>query len=604
MNLLSFRLLTAAAMVTSSTLAACAREASPEAVAWAKQRIKPLVSVEAGQGFSDLEPLRAMIGSARVVGLGEATHGTREHFQLKHRLAEFLASEMGFTIFSIEASSPEAFAVDDFVSGTMPDEQAPDPAALIGGMYFWTWNTEEVLAMVRWMRSFNQAERAAGSTRHLRFTGFDMQTISQCRRIVREFVEKRDPEFLASLDTHTDTIRRMATEGGAGGGFGAAISAIKIDAARGKKLAITGFIRTEGVEGTAAAWCRVDGPGDRPLAFDRMDDRALKGDTDWTPFTISLDVPNDATGIVFGMLLNGMGTAWYDDFAVTLDGQPYDAKGDFDGSFDGAERVGFRPTRPAQFDAQIDRAIKRTGAGSLRFQSAERGKASTPAEALASAEAIIKRLSAGRAAAIASGATPADADWAIQNARIMKQWAVTNGPDGGVAARDQAMAENVLWLLEQNPEAKVILWAHNWHVSTINHWMGKHLRDKLGEQYLAIGLAAGGGEYRAMPSPGNGGPRGSSAFIHTLQEPTDYSAEGILRGTGVPLGYLDLRNPTDDDPGTAWLRGVIGFGSIGAVQLDRRFMPTPVGKMFDVLMWTDRTTPARQLPTSPAQPGN
>ena len=47
--------------------------------------------------------------------LGEATHGSREFFQLKHRMLEFLATEMGFTIFSIEANMPEAYKLNDFV---------------------------------------------------------------------------------------------------------------------------------------------------------------------------------------------------------------------------------------------------------------------------------------------------------------------------------------------------------------------------------------------------------------------------------------------------------------------------------------------------------
>ena len=48
-----------------------------------------------------------MIGDAHIVSLGEATHGTAEFFRMKHRLVEFLASEMGFTVFAIEANMPE-----------------------------------------------------------------------------------------------------------------------------------------------------------------------------------------------------------------------------------------------------------------------------------------------------------------------------------------------------------------------------------------------------------------------------------------------------------------------------------------------------------------
>ncbi len=141
-------------------------------VGWLRDRAIPLQTVEAGRGFADLQPLKKIIGDARIVALGEATHGTREFFQLKHRMLEFLATEMGFTIFSIEANMPEAYRLNDYVLTGVGD-----PAALLRGMYFWTWDTEEVLDMIRWMRRFNETGKGK-----LEFTGFDMQTADRRRR--------------------------------------------------------------------------------------------------------------------------------------------------------------------------------------------------------------------------------------------------------------------------------------------------------------------------------------------------------------------------------------------------------------------------------------
>jgi hypothetical protein len=62
-----------------------------------------LTTVEAGHGFDDMMPIARIVGDARVVALGETTHGTREFFQLKHRMIEFLTTQIGFTIFTIEA---------------------------------------------------------------------------------------------------------------------------------------------------------------------------------------------------------------------------------------------------------------------------------------------------------------------------------------------------------------------------------------------------------------------------------------------------------------------------------------------------------------------
>src|ERR671927_351649 len=149
---------------------ACAQSAqqNPDkpVVDWIAANAIRLQTPEAGHGFADMQLLKKIIGNARIVSLGEATHGTREFFQLKHRMLEFLATEKGFTIFSIEANMPEAYRLNDYVLNGKGD-----PAALIKGMYFWTWSTEEVLDMVQWMREFNQSGKG-----RVEFTGFDMQT--------------------------------------------------------------------------------------------------------------------------------------------------------------------------------------------------------------------------------------------------------------------------------------------------------------------------------------------------------------------------------------------------------------------------------------------
>jgi hypothetical protein len=108
----------------------------------------PLTTPEAGHGLADMEPIGTLIGDARVVALGEATHGTREFFQIKHRFLEYLVARQGFTVFAIEANQPECRAINDYVvNGKGNARDALD------GIYFWTWNTEEVLAMIEWMRA-------------------------------------------------------------------------------------------------------------------------------------------------------------------------------------------------------------------------------------------------------------------------------------------------------------------------------------------------------------------------------------------------------------------------------------------------------------------
>jgi erythromycin esterase len=170
---------------------------APEPEHWIRTHAIPLQTVEAGHGFDDLQPLAKVVGDARFVALGEATHGTREFFQLKHRLIEFLASQKGFTIFSIEANMPEAYRLNDFVLNGNGD-----PKQLLKGMYFWTWDTEEVLNMILWMREFNRSGKG-----RIEFTGFDMQTPNVAIDIVRSFVKEHDPSYLDALNlTYSEVL--------------------------------------------------------------------------------------------------------------------------------------------------------------------------------------------------------------------------------------------------------------------------------------------------------------------------------------------------------------------------------------------------------------
>jgi erythromycin esterase len=151
---------------------AVAAKADPETVkavvAELKQRAAPLATVLAGAKMDDLAAFGKAVGDARIVALGEASHGTREFFQMKHRLLEYLVKEKGFTVFAIEANWPEALAADRYIK-----TGAGDAKAALSAMYFWTWNTEEVRDMIEWMRAFNQAP---GKHATLTFTSFDMQT--------------------------------------------------------------------------------------------------------------------------------------------------------------------------------------------------------------------------------------------------------------------------------------------------------------------------------------------------------------------------------------------------------------------------------------------
>jgi C-terminal processing protease CtpA/Prc len=94
----------------------------------------------------------------------------------------------------------------------------------------------------------------------------------------------------------------------------------------GKTIKLTGYVKTQETgkqdDSFAGLWVRIDGESGT-LQFDNMQSRGIKGTTGWTQYTITLPFPNEAKTIHIGGLLVGAGIAWFDDFAVTVDGKPF-----------------------------------------------------------------------------------------------------------------------------------------------------------------------------------------------------------------------------------------------------------------------------------------
>ena len=162
-------------------------------VTWLKDNAIPVKTVEAGNGFQDLQPLKKVFKDVRFVGLGEATHGTREFFQFKHRMLEFLVKEMGFRVFAIEASYPACQNINDYVMG-----KTDDGAKALDSLGQFVWNTEEIRAMIDWMRTYN---RSVSPNKRVKFVGFDLsytETTGQERLL--EYLKRVAPERVAEFE--------------------------------------------------------------------------------------------------------------------------------------------------------------------------------------------------------------------------------------------------------------------------------------------------------------------------------------------------------------------------------------------------------------------
>ena len=571
-------------------VAAQAQSPSSSVTDWIRANAIKLSTVEAGHGFADIQPLKQIIGNARIVSLGEATHGTREFFQLKHRMLEFLATEMGFTIFSIEASMPEAYKLNDYVLNGIGD-----PATLLRGMYFWTWDTEEVLDMIRWMRSFN----ASGKGR-VQFTGFDMQTPTGAIANLRTFAEKFDPQYGSTLLTAAQgatRVQQASQPSTTGSNFGFMNSGLPTTLVAGKKIRFSGFIKTEDVRRNyAGLWFRANGPTG-VVAFDNMQTRGATGTSDWKQYVIELDVPASTTNVVFGALFPGDGTAWYDDLALEIDGKPYVDAAVFDFGFEAPTIRGFQ-TGGTNYRVELDSRVAHAGKQSVKMtftlplvmKTLEAAVAApTPASMIPAYQDILWHLDSHRAQYRAAGATDWDIEWAIQNARVVMQGLQMRAQ---LVSRDRSMADNVKWILDRNPSAKIVLWAHNMHVATAGTGftpMVGELRQMFGREMFTFGFAFNQGSFQAVPQGGVGALRD-----FTVPPLPSTTLDATLASAGMRLFALDLRNAHE------WFRTARTSREIGSMYPDGSpdafTMTFVVPNAFDALLFVESTTAARKNP--------
>src|SRR4029079_8693124 len=141
---------------------------------------------------SDYDPLLERIGEARVVLLGEASHGTQECYAERARITRRLIEEKGFGAVVVEADWPDAHRVNTFVRGRPGDEEAVDALAGFKRFPTWMWRNADVLDFVGWLRDRN--EHVSREHDRAGFFGMDLYSLHTSMQVVLGYLDKVDPE--------------------------------------------------------------------------------------------------------------------------------------------------------------------------------------------------------------------------------------------------------------------------------------------------------------------------------------------------------------------------------------------------------------------------
>ena len=157
----------------------------------------------ATNNFAELIPIEPFLKNKKIVGMGEATHGTKEFFNMKAKMFKFLVTNCGYKIFSIEATYGGTLKVNDYVL-----YGKGDILSAMSGMEFWTWDTKEVEDLIEWMRKYNESKP---DIEKLKFYGFDCQSFKGSTNALVDYVKEFDKQnldkFVKGLSILNDSSR-------------------------------------------------------------------------------------------------------------------------------------------------------------------------------------------------------------------------------------------------------------------------------------------------------------------------------------------------------------------------------------------------------------
>src|SRR5688572_8004425 len=127
-------------------------------------------------------------GAARLVLLGESTHGTAEFYQARAAISRRLIEKHGFNIVAAEADWPDAARVDRYVRHLAPE---PSKEQVFARFPTWMWRNQEFRDFVDWLREYNAKLEIAS---RVEFRGLDVYSLSASIEAVLRYLDKVDPE--------------------------------------------------------------------------------------------------------------------------------------------------------------------------------------------------------------------------------------------------------------------------------------------------------------------------------------------------------------------------------------------------------------------------
>jgi protein-L-isoaspartate(D-aspartate) O-methyltransferase len=200
-----------------STLAALVRDSSEPFGSWEQ---------------ADLEPLLHRVGDARVVLIGEATHGTSEFYRMRARITKELIDRMDFNIVAIESDWPDAAAIDSHVR---PGTRRSVTATAFTRFPTWMWRNEETRDFVDWLAQHN--EETVDDAHQVAVYGLDLYSLDASIGAVLDFLDRVDPKAGELARVRYGCFSPWETDPAV---YGRAVSSGRLEACEDEVLAVLG----------------------------------------------------------------------------------------------------------------------------------------------------------------------------------------------------------------------------------------------------------------------------------------------------------------------------------------------------------------------------
>ena len=182
------------------------------------------VAIDAPAGIPPRETLEELIGDARIVMIGESSHGTHEFYEARAAITKWLIEEKGFCAVAAEADWPDAYRVNRYVHGRGDDDSADEALSGFERFPAWMWRNTVVRDFVDWLRARNRRHQSNGQ-RQAGFYGLDLYSLHRSMHEVITYLDKVDPKAAARARTRYACFDHTSADDGQAYGFSAAFGA-------------------------------------------------------------------------------------------------------------------------------------------------------------------------------------------------------------------------------------------------------------------------------------------------------------------------------------------------------------------------------------------